>query len=132
MYLPWSKILLSGSCILFHSSRMLNQICDHLCRQHSEEDVLCIQCVYLYISCYLVIACIFKTVVIFSATYTLQQLGRSLQKTASPKFLPRNNTPALEKSTCLWNTSFVHCHFKYKTHSDRQDDAGMEIDISSL
>jgi hypothetical protein len=41
----------------------------------NEGNEWCIKCVYLYI----VIACVLKTIAIFSATYTLQQLGRSLR-----------------------------------------------------
>jgi hypothetical protein len=61
---------------------------------------------YLYVYCYIVIASYFLTVATFAATYTLQQLGRSLQKNEklvtvclarsnfAPIHLPRRNTPA--------------------------------------
>jgi hypothetical protein len=82
-----------------------------------EGNELCI--IYIYI----VILLSLKTVAIFSVTYTLQRLGKSLQKNeklvtvylAQPNFAP---VTALEKYTCIWNTSFVRRHFKYKAHSD--------------
>jgi hypothetical protein len=96
--------------------------------------------VYKNVYIYILLSLVFfkKTVAIFSATYTLQQLGRSLrnkqknEKTSyrirlvtsvsllstlpcTPNFAP---IPALQKYTCIWNTSFVPRHFKYKAHSD--------------
>jgi hypothetical protein len=79
-----------------------------------------------------------KTVAIFSATYTLQQLDRSLrneQKNEKTSYRTRlvasvsllqtqpnfASIPALQQYTGTWNTSFVPRHFKYKTHSDSVD-----------
>jgi hypothetical protein len=82
-------------------------------------------CVYIYI--YIVIACILKTVTIFSATYTPQQLGGSLRNkqknektsyrtrlvTSVRLYLAQPNsapTPALQQYTCIWSTPFVPRH----------------------
>jgi hypothetical protein len=64
------------------------------------KEMSCLKDVYIFIYIVILLLLVFlKTVAIFSAAYTLQQLGRSLQKNeklvtvclAQPQFLPRRN-----------------------------------------
>jgi hypothetical protein len=105
-----------------------------------EGNELCIK-ICIYVDCYRLY--FLKTVAIFSATYTLQQLGRrslrNKQKNEKTSYRIRLVTsvsllstlpctaqlPVLQQYTCIWNTSFVPHHFKYKADSDTGEILGL-------
>jgi hypothetical protein len=84
-------------------------------------EMSCVKMCMFYM-CYIIFS-YYLTVAAFPATYTLQKLGRSLQKNEklfnvclaqsnfAPIHLSRRNTPPSEKYTSIWNTSFVCRHF---------------------
>jgi hypothetical protein len=100
--------------------------------------VLCIKCVYLnvYIYCYRLcfqrLSRSFLLLIHYSSWVDHYEINKRMKKLvtvsallpqsaysrlclAQPNFAP---IPALQQYTCIWITSFVPRHFKYKAHSD--------------